>query len=373
MEQIMNKQDANELALSEGIMLRAEELAKTIDVTDSQQIEQYAVGIQSKIAGFSDGVLANVRNKDTGYVGTMMTNLLGSIKGANIDELSPSALINKIPLIGKMFSGFKNFISRYEKIEVQIDRITSGLEKARMDLLKDIGIFDIMFDHNKQYFKELEVYIVAGELKVKELNDKIIPELKRRAEGSDDPMVSQQVNDMVQLTNRFEKKVHDLKLSKTISMQMAPQIRLVQNNNRILVDKIQTSILNTIPLWKNQIIIAMGIFRQTKALNMQKEVDRTTNELLLKNSQMLKETTASVVSMGEKGMVEIETLKKVNDDLIATLEETIAIQEKGKAARRSAEQELVKIESELKNKLAEIKKPETRFVGEAGGKDIPAS
>jgi uncharacterized protein YaaN involved in tellurite resistance len=224
-----------------------------------------------------------------------------------------------------------------------------------MDLLKDIGLFDIMFDHNKEYFKELEVYIVAGELKVKELADKIIPEMKRKAEGSEDPMVSQQVNDMVQMTNRFEKKVHDLKLSKTISMQMAPQIRLVQNNNRILVDKIQTSILNTIPLWKNQIIIAMGIFKQTKALKMQQEVDKTTNELLLKNSQMLKETTASVVSIGEKGIVEIETLKKVNADLIATLEETITIQEKGKAARKSAEAELIKIESELKNKLVEMK------------------
>jgi uncharacterized protein YaaN involved in tellurite resistance len=157
------------------------------------------------------------------------------------------------------------------------------------------------------------------------------------------------------MTNRFEKKVHDLSLSKTITMQMAPQIRLVQNNNRILVDKIQTSILNTIPLWKNQVIIAMGIFKQSNALKMQQEVDRMTNEMLLKNSQMLKDTSASVVALGEKGMVEIETLKKVNADLIATLEETIAIQEKGKAARKAAEVELVKIEAELKGKLAELR------------------
>jgi uncharacterized protein YaaN involved in tellurite resistance len=355
MEQTLKKADADALSVTEDITPQVRELAKTIDITDSQQIEQYAVGIQSKIADFSDGVLANVRNKDTGYVGTMMTNLLGTIKGAKIDELSPSALVNKIPIVGKMFNAFKNFISRYEKIETQIDRITSDLENARMDLLKDVGLFDIMFDRNKEYFKELEVYIAAGELKVKELNNKVLPEMKRKAEGSNDPMVSQQVNDMVQMTNRFEKKVHDLKLSKTISMQMAPQIRLVQNNNRILVDKIQTSILNTIPLWKNQIIIAMGIFKQTRALKMQQEVDKTTNELLLKNSQMLKETTASVVAIGEKGIVEIETLKKVNADLIATLEETISIQEKGKAARKSAEAELVKIESELKHKLVEIK------------------
>jgi uncharacterized protein YaaN involved in tellurite resistance len=358
--EIVEKQD--ELALDENITPQAKELANSIDVTDSQQIEQYAVGIQSKIANFSDGVLANVRNKDTGYVGTMMTNLLGTIKGARVDELSPSALIQKIPVIGKMFNSFKNFVSRYEKIEVQIDRITSGLEKARMDLLKDIGLFDIMFDHNKEYFKELEIFIAAGELKVKELDDKIIPEMKRKAEGSGDPMVSQQVNDMVQMAGRFEKKVHDLKLGKTISMQMAPQIRLVQNNNRILVDKIQTSILSTIPLWKNQIIIAMGIFKQAKALAMQKEVDKMTNELLLENSQMLKETSAAVVGMGEKGIVEIETLKKVNADLIATLEETIVIQEKGRDARRSAELELVKIESELKNRLAGVK---------AGGRFAP--
>jgi uncharacterized protein YaaN involved in tellurite resistance len=228
--EVVEKQD--ELTVAENIAPQVKELAGTIDVTDAQQIEQYAVGIQGKIAGFSDGVLANVRNKDTGYVGTMMTNLLGAIKDANVDELSSSALINKIPVVGKLFNSFKSFISRYEKIEVQIDRITSDLEKARMGLLKDIGLFDIMFDHNKDYFKELEIYIAAGELKVKELNDKVIPELKRKAEKSDDPMASQHVNDMVQMTNRFEKKVHDLKLSKTISMQMALQIRLVQNNNR---------------------------------------------------------------------------------------------------------------------------------------------
>jgi uncharacterized protein YaaN involved in tellurite resistance len=359
--EVVEKEDVNDLAAAENVtpeakqMAEAKKLAATIDISDAQQIEQYAVGIQSKIAGFSDGVLANVRNKDSGYVGTMMTSLLGTIKGANVDALSPSALVNKIPVVGKLFNGFKNFISRYEKIEVQIDRITSDLDKARMDLLKDIGLFDIMFDHNKDYFKELEIYIAAGELKVKELNEKIIPEMKRKSEGSDDPISAQQVNDTIQMTRRFEQKVHNLKLSKTISLQMAPQIRLVQNNNRILVDKIQTSILNTIPLWKNQIIIAMGIFKQAKALTMQKEVDKMTNDLLLKNSQMLKETTASVAAIGEKGIVEIETLKKVNADLIATLEETIAIQEKGKAARKSAELELVKIESELKSRLAEIK------------------
>jgi uncharacterized protein YaaN involved in tellurite resistance len=354
MEELISKAEAGELTAAD-IGPQAKKLAKTIDITDAQQVEQYAVGIQSKIADFSDGVLANVRNKDSGYVGTMMTSLLGAIKGAKIDELSPSALISKIPLVGKIFNSVKNFMSRYEKIEVQIDRISSDLERARMELLKDIGLFDIMFDHNREYFKELEIYIAAGEIKVKELNDKVIPELKRKAEGSGDPMSAQQVNDMVQMTSRFEKKVHDLKLSKTISMQMAPQIRLVQNNNRILVDKIQTSILNTIPLWKNQIIIALGIFKQARALNMQKEVDKMTNDLLLKNSQMLKETSASVVNIGEKGIVEIETLKKVNADLIATLEETISIQEKGKAARKSAEAELIKIESELKHKLVGLK------------------
>ncbi|MDR3192255.1 MAG: toxic anion resistance protein, partial [Treponema sp.] len=207
MEEIINAEGAKGLAVSQDLAPRVKELAETINVTDAQQIEQYAVGIQSKIADFSDGVLANVRNKDTGYVGTMMTNLLGTIKGANIDELSPSAMINKIPIVGKMFNGFKTFISRYEKIEVQIDRISADLEKARMDLLKDIGLFDIMFDHNAEYFKELEIYIAAGELKVKELNGEIIPELKRDARGSEDPMVAQKVNDMVQMTNRFEKKV----------------------------------------------------------------------------------------------------------------------------------------------------------------------
>jgi uncharacterized protein YaaN involved in tellurite resistance len=285
----------------------------------------------------------------------MMAGLLGTIRGARVDELSPSALANKIPIVGKLFNSLRTFISRYEKLEVQIDRISADLEKARMDLLKDIGLFDIMFDHNKEYLMELDAYIAAGKLKAKELNERVIPQLKLGAQGSDDPMAAQQANDMVQMTSRFEKKIYDLNLSKAIATQLAPQIRMVQNSNRILVDKIQTSILTTIPLWKNQIIIAMGIFKQTRALAMQKEVDRTTNELLLKNSQMLRETGASVAAMGERGIVEIETLKKVNADLIATLEETIAIQEKGRAARKSAEAELVKIESELKNKLAEIR------------------
>jgi uncharacterized protein YaaN involved in tellurite resistance len=354
-EQTKEVAEVLDASVSKEVNRAAKDLAKTIDLTDSQQIEQYAVGIQSKISDFSDSVLTNVRNKDTGYVGTMMTELLGKIKGAKVDELSSSSLIGKIPVVGKLFNGFKQFVSRYEKIEVQIDRISANLDKARMDLLKDIGVFDMMFEHNREYFKELEIYIAAGEMKVEELNTKIIPEMKRKAEGSDDPMVSQQVNDTVQMTNRFGKKVHDLKLSKTISLQMAPQIRLVQNNNRILVDKIQTSILNTIPLWKNQVIIAMGIFRQANALKMQQEVDKMTNDMLLKNSQMLKETTAGVVSLGEKGIVEVETLKKVNADLIATLEETIAIQEKGREARKEAESELVKIESELKGKLVEIR------------------
>ncbi|MDR3205379.1 MAG: toxic anion resistance protein [Deltaproteobacteria bacterium] len=343
------------IKLSNEYTQEALELAKNIDITDSQFVEQYAVGIQSKISNFTDSVILNIRNKESTYVGDLISNLLSKIKETNINNINNISILSKIPILGKFFNRFSRLLKKYTKIEDQIDEIIGDLENSKINLLKDIGMFDILYNYNKEYFKELETYIEAGKIKILELNNEIIPNIKQNAKPSDNQMTAQSINDLVQLTSRFEKKVHDLELSKTISLQMATQLRLIQNNTKIIIDKIQTSILNTIPLWKNQIIIAIGLFKQSKALRLQQEVDQATNQMLIKNSETLKQTSASVAKASERGLVEIETLKKVHADLIATLEETLTIQENGKIARRQAEQELSKIETELKSALIQFK------------------
>ena len=246
-------------------------------------------------------------------------------------------------------------MQRYETLEVQIDRIEGELDKARMELLKDIGMFDSLYEKNLEYFRELQVYIVAGEEKIQEIRTETLPSLREQAREKGDPMSAQLVTDFEDTVNRFEKKVHDLKLSKTIAIQTAPQIRLIQNNDKLLVEKIQTAVLNTIPLWKSQIVIALGLSRQQSALKMQREVSDTTNALLKKNAELLKQNTIDVAKESERGIVDIETLKKVNADLIETIEETIKIQQEGHTARQSAETELAGIENQLKTVLLEAR------------------
>jgi len=224
-----------------------------------------------------------------------------------------------------------------------------------MQLLKDVTMFDNLYEKNLEYLKELDLHIIAGQLKLKEVQDTILPQLKAKAEQSGDPVDAQRFQDMNQMANRFEKKIHDMKLSRMIAIQTSPQIRLIQGNNQVLVEKIQSSILNTIPLWKNQIIIAIGLFKQKKALKLQQEVTATTNELLAKNAEMLKDSSIQVARESERGIVDIETLKKVNNDLISTIEETLKIQQEGKQKRQQAETELIQLESDLKKKLVDIK------------------
>ena len=335
---------------------KVDEIAKTIDISNSQQILQYGIGAQSNISSFADNILSQVRAKDSGYVGEIMTDLVLNIKDLEIDKLSQDkGFLSKLPFVKGFVDSFKKFTEKYEKLDVQIEKISGQLDDARIKLLKDIGMFDMLYQKNLEYFKELVLYIEAGEQKLKEVNEQVIPELKKQAQASSDPMDAQKVNDMVEAANRFEKKIHDLKLSKMISIQTAPQVRLIQNNDQLLVDKIQTSIFNTLPLWKNQIIIAIGLFRQQKALQMQKQITDTTNELLLKNSEMLKSGTIEIAKESERGIVEIETLKKVNADLISTIEETIKIQQDGRVARAQAETELTKMEGELKSQLTRAK------------------
>ncbi len=329
---------------------RVEEIKSSIDLMDSQTTLQYGVGAQRNISSFSDNILAQVRSKDSGYVGELMSDLVLKVKDVGVDQLDDGVL-DRIPFLKNASRAVRKFMQRYEKLEAQIDHIEQELEQARMQMLKDITMFDGLYEKNLEYFHELQIYIVAGEEKLKELRETTLPKLHAQAAAKGDPMSAQLVRDFEDTVNRFEKKIHDLKLSKTIAIQTAPQIRLIQNNDKMLVDKIQTAVLSTIPLWKSQIVIALGLHRQETVLKMQQSVSEATNTLLTKNAELLKQNSIEVARESERGIVDLETLKKVNADLIATIEETIKIQQEGRAARKNAEVELAGIEQQLKQTL----------------------
>lgn len=337
--------------LSPEQLARVEEIKNSIDLTDSQAALQYGVGAQRSIAGFANNILSQVRSKDSGYVGELMSDLVIKVKDVGVDKLNEDSFTDKIPFFRIASRSLKKFMQRYEDLEVQIDRIEGELEKARMEMLKDVTMFDGLYEKNLEYYRELQIYIAAGEEKLKELREETIPRLRDQARQKGDPMSAQLVSDFEDTVNRFEKKVHDLKLSRTIAIQTAPQIRLIQNNDKLLVDKIQTAVLNTIPLWKSQIVIALGLHRQNKALKIQREVTDTTNRLLEKNSELLRQNTAETAREAERGIADLDTLKKVNSNLIATIEDAIKIQQEGRTARQNAEAELASIEEKLKQTL----------------------
>lgn len=332
---------------------RIEEIKTGIDFMDTQTTVQYGVGVQRRMTEFADSIMSNVRSKDGGEVGNLLSDLVIAVK--SVDAGFDDGLLGKMPLIKNAVHSVKKLKERYTKAEVQIDRIEGALEKARMDMLKDIGVFDIMYQENLNCFKELGLYIQAGREKIEEMQTVIIPKLRAEATASGEPMDAQLVKDFEDTVDRFEKKIYDLELSRTISIQSAPQIKLIQNNDRILVDKIQTAILNTIPVWKSQFVIAMGLENQQKVLKMQREINDATNEMLIRNSELLKSNTVETAIESNRGIVDIETLQKVNKNLISTIEETIQIQKEGKEKRQAAEVELGRIENELKNKLLEIR------------------
>ena len=331
-------------------MARVEEVKNGINLMDSQTMIQYGVGAQRNISNFSDNILNQVRNKDSGYVGDLMSELILKVKDAEVDRLD-DGIMSKIPILRNASKTIKKFMQKYERLELQIDRIEQDLEKARMQMLKDITLFEKKKKKNMEYFQDLQIYILAGDEKLKELQQVILPRLHTEAAAKGDPMSAQAVRDFEDTVSRFEKKIYDLKLSKTIAIQTAPQIRLIQNNDKMLVDKIQTAVLSTIPLWKSQIVVALGLYRQEKALELQRSVTDATNELLTKNAELLKQNTADVARESERGIVDLETLKKVNSDLISTIEDTIKIQQEGRIARKNAEAELVSIEDKLKQTL----------------------
>ena len=329
-----------------------DEFNEKIDVFDSTQILQYGAPAQSKISEFSDSILEGVKTKNTGDVGELLADLVGQIKSfdASIDGNNKGLF--------KIFSNVKKeintLIAKYSKIETNINTIEKGLDKNKIQLLKDISTFDEMYDKNLEYFKEISLYIIAGERKLDELRNVVLPELKKKAEETGEQLDVQKVQDMEAQINRFEKKIYDLKTTRIISIQMAPQIRLLQNNDAELVEKIQSSITNTIPLWKNQMVLALGINDAKKALKEQQAVSNLTNEMLKKNSETLKQGTIDIAKESERAIVDIETLKKTNKDLIDTLDSVIKIHEDGRAKRAEAEVELQNIEKELKEKILEI-------------------
>ena len=341
--------------LSESEKKAVDEFITKIDVMDQNLVLQYGAKAQNKISAFSDNILEDVKTKDIGDTGELLANLVGEIKSFN------SSIGTSKKGIFKLFNSAKKEIStiiaKYNKIEKNVDAIESNLEKNKVTLLKDITLFDTMYDKNLEYFKEISLYIIAGERKLEELKNKTLPEAKAKFEETHDQLDAQKIQDLENQINRFEKKIYDLKTTRIISIQMAPQIRLLQNNDAELVEKIQSSITNTIPLWKNQMVLALGISNSKKALESQQAVSNLTNEMLKKNSETLKQGSIEVAKEAEKAIIDIETLKKTNQDLIETIDNVIKIHEEGHAKRMEAEAELENIEKELKSKLIEINVP----------------
>ena len=329
-----------------------DEFNAKIDPSDSTQILGFGSAAQAKISEFSDSVLESVKTKSTGEVGNLLGELVAEIKAFDSDINGSSKGLAKI--FGSAKKQIDKIIAKYNKVENNIDTIEKGLTKDKLQMLKDISLFDQMYEKNLDYFKEISLYIIAGERKLEELRTKVLPELKAKAEKSGEQMDVQKVSDMENAINRFEKKIYDLKTTRIISLQMAPQIRLLQNNEAELVEKIQSSITNTIPLWKNQIVLALGINNAKRALKNQQAVSKLTNEMLAKNSETLKQGSIEIAEESEKAIVDIETLKKTNADLLETLDTVLKIHEEGKAKRAQAEVELENIEKELKDKMLEI-------------------
>ena len=330
-----------------------DEFVEKIDVFDATQVLQFGSASQAKISEFSDSVLEDVKTKNTGEAGELLAQLVAEIKAFD-------GAVNKDPKgLEKVFYNAKKelekIIAKYSKIEKNIDSIEKGLEKDKIQMLKDIAIFDTMYEKNLDYFKEISLYIIAGDRKLKELKEKVLPELQKKAGESGEQMDAQKVQDMENTINRFEKKLYDLKTTRIISIQMAPQIRLLQNNEAELVEKIQSSITNTIPLWKNQMVLALGITNAKNALKNQQAVSNLTNEMLKKNSETLKQGSIDIAKESERAIIDIETLKKTNADIIETLDSVIKIHEEGRTKRQQAEVELQEIEKELKKKMLEIK------------------
>lgn len=327
-----------------------EEFAAKIDIENTNQILQYGAGTQKKMADFSDAALANVKTQDLGEVGELLANVVGELK--DFDATEEKGLFG---FFKKQTAKVETLKNRYTKAEGNVTKITDALEQHQMRLMKDSAVLDKMYEQNLAYFKELTMYILAGKKKLQEVQDGQLKELQQKAAASGLPEDAQAANDLENKCGRFEKKLHDLELTRTISMQTAPQIRMIQNNDTTMVEKIQTTIVNTIPLWKSQMVLALGIAHSTEAAQAQRQVTDLTNELLKKNAQTLHLASVETAKESERGIVDIETLKKTNQELIQTLDDVMKIQQEGREKRQAAEADMRRMENELKEKLLEIR------------------
>lgn len=328
-----------------------DDFAEKIDITSSALVMQYGSGAQKKIANFSDTALANVRTKDLGEVGDEIANLVVELKSFDAGEEEKGFL----GFFKKQANRLDGMKARYDKAEVNVNKIASSLEGHQVQLMKDIVMLDKLYETNLAYHKELSMYILAGKKRLKRERETTLEELKAKAQRSGLPEDAQAANDFAQQCDSFEKKLHDLELTRMVSVQMSPQIRLVQNNDRLMAEKIQSTIVNTIPLWKSQMVLALGVAHSADAVRAQREVTDMTNELLRKNAEKLKMSTIETARESERGIVDMETLRQTNQSLISTLDEVVKIQEEGKTRRREAEQELGRLENELKQKLLDIR------------------
>ena len=340
-------------SLTEAERKAVEDFAAKIDIEDAKTVLQYGAGAQKNISEFSGAALNTVRTKDMGAVGDMLSGLVVQLRTINFDPEEKKGVRG---IFRKATTQIEELKAQYDKAEVSVNRIAEQLEQHQVVLLKDVAMLDKMYELNQAYFRELSMYILAGKKKLQECREGKLRELLAKAEASGLPEDAQAANDYANMCNRFEKKIHDLELTRMISIQMSPQIRMIQNNDTLMVEKIQTSIVNTIPLWKSQMVLALGMTHSQQAMKAQREVTDMTNALLKKNSEMLKTGSVDIAREAERGIVEMETLRQTNQNLISTLEEVRQIQVDGAARRREAEVELTRIEGELRQKLLELSK-----------------
>ena len=342
----------DESLLSEAEKKAVEEFSRKIDITDSNMVLQYGAAAQKNVAGFSENALSSVRTKDLGEVGKSLSDLVVELKGFGQEEEEKKGLFGLFKKTGNKLEAMK---AQYAKVEANVDKIARELEQHQVTLMKDVAMFDQMYELNLKYYKELTMYILAGKRRLAEVRDTELPALKAQAEQTGAQEDAQKYNDLAQMCDRFEKKLHDLELTRMISVQMGPQTRLLQNNDTLMVEKIQSSLVNTIPLWKSQMVLALGLEHSRQATAAQSAVTEMTNSLLKKNADMLKMGTIETAREAERSVVDMETLQHTNQQLISTLDEVLNIQKEGAAKRRAAEAELGRIEGELKQKLLELR------------------
>ena len=347
----LNAIKLDESALSEEERKIVDEFSKKIDISNSSIVLQYGAAAQKNIASFSENALASVRTKDLGAIGDDLAELVTELKGFDAEEEKKGFL----GLFKKPVDALEQMKTKYTSAEKNVEKIVAALEAHQVTLMKDVAMLDQMYALNEKYYKELTMYIVAGKKRLADVRANELEELRKKAEDSNSPDAAQEYNDYVNLINRFEKKIHDLELTRQISVQMGPQTRLLQNNDTLMIEKIQSSLVNTIPLWKSQMVLALGLEHSKEATKAQQEVTELTNAMLKKNADILKTSTIATAKAAERSIIDIETLQHTNRQLIATLDEVMKIQTEGAAKRKSAEEELGKIEGELKQKLLELR------------------